>query len=232
MSEFANILPLRKNEESTNIKEEFIDTNRFYSNSNTLSPSSPFREIHDTSPLHQKTIRINNLNNSQNSSITIVTSNNTEKEELNSSTSTINICINNHFNNSIVSKKEKQYPIGSNSNTCTIPSLSSSIEDDEVDGLFMNSKFSNGQDVLVQRKDGKFYLGTITAMSATQCLVKFDDLSLYWANYDEVSRLNTSFAQHSVSMCVLCKTTEGVIEICQKCGRGYHNKCSQLDCPK
>lgn len=233
MSEAADNIFQQKDEVVT-VKQEFIDSKKFY-NKNPLSPpSSPGCE--NPAPLQQQTILINNLNNNQNSSsITIVTSNSNEKEDLDSSTSTINICINNHFNNNnVVSRKVMQYSSSSNSNTSTPPSIysSASTEDDEMDGLLMNSGFSTGQDVLVQRKDAKFYLGTITAMSATQCLVKFDDLSLYWANYDEVSRLNASFTEESVAMCVVCKISEGVVDVCQKCGRGYHKKCSQSDCPR
>lgn len=238
MSEADIIFPQRhQKDEAITIKQEFIDSKTFYSKNPISPPSSPSRSEKTASNQQQQTILINNLKNQNSSSITIVTSNNNEKEdEAISSTSTINICINNHFNNNnVVNKKDMQYTSSSNSNTSTPPPLSSSAstEDDEMDGLLMNSDFSTGQDVLVQRKDAKFYLGTITAMSATQCLVKFDDLSLYWANYDEVSRLNASFTEESVAMCVVCKISEGVVEVCQKCGRGYHKKCSQLTgCPR
>lgn len=237
MSEADITFPQRQQkDEAITVKQEFIDTKTFYSkgcSNPVLAPSSPCRENPTLNPLQQQTILINNLNKQNSSSITIVTSSSNEKEDLDSSTSTINICINNHFNNNVVSKEDMQYSSCSNSNTSTPPSLSSSAstEDDEMDGLLMSSGFSTGQDVLVQRKDAKFYLGTITAMSATQCLIKFDDLSLYWANYDEVSRLNSSFTEESVAMCVVCKVSEGDVEVCQKCGRGHHKTCS-TDCPR
>ncbi|KAL5274704.1 PHF19 family protein [Megaselia abdita] len=236
MSEEEKIFPQRHLiDEAIKVKQEFIDSKSFYNKDPESLPGDSEKNATITS--QQQTILINNLNNHQNSSsITIVTSNNNEKEDVDSSTSTINICINNHFNNNNVINK-MQYSSSTNSNTSTPPPLSSSAstEDDEMDGLLMNSGFSTGQDVLVQRKDAKFYLGTITAMSATQCLVKFDDLSLYWANYDEVSRLNASFTEESIAMCVVCKKSEGIVEECSKCGRGYHNKCSQngsSDCPR
>lgn len=244
MSEADIIFSQRQQKDETiKVKQEFIDSKTFY-NKNPLSPpSSPCRNEKQSQQQQQQTILINNLNNNQNSSsITIVTSNNNEKEDAeSSSTSTINICINNHFNNNnLLNKNEMQYNSSStnsssNSATSTPPPLSSSAstEDDEMDGALMNSDFKTGQDVLVQRKDAKFYLGTITAMSATQCLVKFDDLSLYWANYDEISRLNASFTEESAAMCVVCKKSEGVVDECQRCGRGYHKKCSQSsECPR
>lgn len=86
-----------------------------------------------------------------------------------------------------------------------------------------------GQDVLVDM-GGCFYLGTINNVDTTteKCLVKFFDNTLRWFNYAEVKALKTGKTD-SGPLCVVCKTSEDKegdkVIVCDKCGRGYHQKC-------
>ncbi|KAJ9587025.1 hypothetical protein L9F63_019367 [Diploptera punctata] len=47
------------------------------------------------------------------------------------------------------------------------------------------SGFSEGEDVLFQHKDGRFYLGTIVEVDlvAEQCLIKFGDNTESWSSF-------------------------------------------------
>ncbi|KAG8034512.1 hypothetical protein G9C98_007588 [Cotesia typhae] len=88
--------------------------------------------------------------------------------------------------------------------------------------------FSHGEDVLLQLKDGKFYLGTIVEVDLAQerCLVKFLDNTSSWSSVKELTKLGTP---DSNVMCVLCKKfkpkPDNDIIVCDKCGRGYHQHC-------
>ncbi|KAK0180078.1 hypothetical protein PV327_005757 [Microctonus hyperodae] len=90
--------------------------------------------------------------------------------------------------------------------------------------------FSHGEDVLLQHKDGKYYLGTIVEvdLARERCLVKFLDNTSAWSSVKELTKL--AMADSDV-MCVLCKKsqpkTDNEIVVCDKCGRGYHQHCHQ-----
>ncbi|XP_008545132.1 PHD finger protein 19 [Microplitis demolitor] len=88
--------------------------------------------------------------------------------------------------------------------------------------------FSHGEDVLLQHKDGKYYLGTIVEVDLVQerCLVKFLDNTSSWSSVKELTKLGIP---DSNVMCVLCKKfkpkPDNDIIVCDKCGRGYHQHC-------
>lgn len=155
----------------------------------------------------------------------------------------INICINNHFNDvssiktstttmttatsnnepKIICKEEfKDEPDSTtNTNISMVNTKNTIFKEKEI--------YNNGQDVLVQHKDGRLYLGTVIAISSNQCLVKFGDDTERWSSYDELSKLNTSDADDS-PVCVICKKSNSeTVEVCEKCGRGYHEKCTDGD---
>ncbi|XP_012288737.1 polycomb protein Pcl [Orussus abietinus] len=90
--------------------------------------------------------------------------------------------------------------------------------------------FSHGEDVLLQHKDGKYYLGTIVEvdLAREKCLVKFLDNTSSWSSIKELTKL--AMPESNV-MCVLCKKsqpkTDNDIIVCDKCSRGYHQLCHQ-----
>lgn len=90
--------------------------------------------------------------------------------------------------------------------------------------------FSHGDDVLLQHKDGKYYLGTVVEvdLAREKCLVKFMDNTSSWSSVKELTKLSMP---ESDVMCVLCKKsepkTDNDIIVCDKCGRGYHQLCHQ-----
>lgn len=90
--------------------------------------------------------------------------------------------------------------------------------------------FSHGDDVLLQHKDGKYYLGTVVEvdLARERCLVKFMDNTSSWSSVKELTKLSMP---DSDVMCVLCKKsepkTDNEIVVCDKCGRGYHQLCHQ-----
>ncbi|XP_012253942.1 metal-response element-binding transcription factor 2 isoform X1 [Athalia rosae] len=90
--------------------------------------------------------------------------------------------------------------------------------------------FSHGEDVLLQHKDGKYYLGTVVEVDLVRerCLVKFLDNTSSWSSVKELAKLAMP---ESDVMCVLCKKsqpkTDNDIIVCDKCGRGYHQLCHQ-----
>lgn len=91
--------------------------------------------------------------------------------------------------------------------------------------------FSCGEDVFVQNKDGRYYLGTVmrTETSAGRWLVKFGDNTEKWAGVTELRPFSSPSGDDAPPMCVICKQssvnrTEEVIA-CDKCSRGYHPSC-------
>ncbi|XP_070068600.1 polycomb protein Pcl isoform X2 [Drosophila takahashii] len=98
------------------------------------------------------------------------------------------------------------------------------------------------EDVFIKCNDGRFYLGTIIEQTSDQFLIRFDDQSEQWCEPDKLRKLggspstgggggsssDTSSASTSGPMCVACKRSdvEDVVEICERCGRGYHRGCT------
>ncbi|XP_032590701.1 polycomb protein Pcl isoform X2 [Drosophila grimshawi] len=88
------------------------------------------------------------------------------------------------------------------------------------------------EDVFVKCNDGRFYLGTIIAKSEQQYLVRFDDKSEQWCELAKLRKLgnepSSDKSTQSGPMCVACKQAqhEDIVEICERCGRGYHRGCT------
>ncbi|KAH8299654.1 hypothetical protein KR044_004285 [Drosophila immigrans] len=94
------------------------------------------------------------------------------------------------------------------------------------------------EDVFIKCNDGRFYLGTIIAQSEQQYLVRFDDKSEQWCEREKLRKLGNepsgdggggSAASNTTGpMCVACKRAQhdDVVEICERCGRGYHRGCT------
>ncbi|XP_065368092.1 polycomb protein Pcl [Calliphora vicina] len=102
--------------------------------------------------------------------------------------------------------------------------------------------FANGEDVFIKRHDDRFYLGTVIDTARNQFLVRFDDKTEVWCDADEMRKLGGSSANNTTSadeksvdqpMCVACKRSrpESKVEICERCGRGYHRKCTTETSP-
>lgn len=98
-----------------------------------------------------------------------------------------------------------------------------------------NSFFNVNEDVLMEDDDGKFYLGTIINAKSENYLIRFDDNTEKWSNYCNLKKLNASPTKNGVdsSLCVVCKVSKefDVVEICDKCSRGYHRQCIKEDNP-
>lgn len=103
---------------------------------------------------------------------------------------------------------------------------SKSVDADGDDG---SSQFNVDEDVLMEGADGKFYLGTIINAKSEEYLVRFDDNTEKWSNYCKLKKLCASPTKNGVdlSLCVICKVSKeyDVVEICDKCSRGYHRQC-------
>lgn len=110
------------------------------------------------------------------------------------------------------------------------------------------SLFANGEDVFIKRQDERFYLGTIIDAINERYLVQFDDRSEQWCIPEEMRKLGSSTSSSTPTkncalsstaaspvkdmsdqpMCVACKRLEpeSKVETCERCGRGYHRKCT------
>lgn len=140
----------------------------------------------------------------------------------------INICINNHYDSAA-----GQVPVV---NIKTEKTTTETVGDDSESRYGMMppasvnlNKFKQGEDVLVLQKDARFYLGTVVLAAANQCLVQFDDNTQKWASYSELKRFGTSKVEDDGPLCVVCKVKEEKqeVEVCERCGRGYHRDCTQ-----
>lgn len=90
------------------------------------------------------------------------------------------------------------------------------------------AKFKPQEDVLVEHKDGRFYLGTVIAIGNCQCLVRFNDNTECWSDFRELTKLSGGGETDDAPACVVCKRqqqTDDSVEVCENCGRGYHVKC-------
>jgi hypothetical protein len=76
--------------------------------------------------------------------------------------------------------------------------------------------------------EGKFYLGTVINSKADDYLIKFDDNTEKWSNLCKLKKLTASPVKNGTdSLCVICKISNkyDVVEICDKCSRGFHRQC-------
>uniref|UniRef100_A0A1B6CB00 PHD-type domain-containing protein n=1 Tax=Clastoptera arizonana TaxID=38151 RepID=A0A1B6CB00_9HEMI len=97
------------------------------------------------------------------------------------------------------------------------------------DSTTKDRSFCSGDEVLVQRKDGNFYLGTVVQVELIQeqCLIKFGDNTDQWSSFKNLTKLNVRFD----TMCVICKKSQpkkdNAVIVCDRCARGYHQLCHQ-----
>lgn len=92
-----------------------------------------------------------------------------------------------------------------------------------------NKSFELDEDVLMEGTDGKFYLGTIISSKSEDYLIRFDDNTEKWSSSCKLKKLTASPTKNGEdsSLCVICKISKqfDVVEICDKCSRGYHRQC-------
>lgn len=92
-----------------------------------------------------------------------------------------------------------------------------------------SANFELDEDVLMEGNDGKFYLGTIINSKSEEYLIRFDDNTEKWSNSCKLKKLTASPTKNGedLSLCVICKISKefDVVEICDKCSRGYHRQC-------
>lgn len=94
------------------------------------------------------------------------------------------------------------------------------------------SLFSINEDVLLKSHDDKLYLGTIVCIKDEKYLIKFDDNTEKWSSEKGLKKLDSSInkSEHDDDpLCVICKkkSETDVVEVCNKCCRGYHRDCIQ-----
>lgn len=117
----------------------------------------------------------------------------------------------------------------------SIPEQQTAVPDSTTTIEKEMSEFSFGQDVLVKQKDDRYYFGTVEEVDSIkeQCLVKFGDNTCHWSSYKDLTKLSTS--EHEDLLCVVCKKSapknKHEIIVCDKCGRGYHQRCHQSEIP-
>lgn len=119
----------------------------------------------------------------------------------------INICINNHYSGT------KKKSMTDTTKTCSINNY---------------HDFTINQDVLAKQSDGFVFLGKIKDVETTLCLVRFEDDTERWYSAVDLKSLNSNGTDDS-PICVVCKEikSDGKVEVCETCGRGYHKKCTQ-----
>lgn len=146
----------------------------------------------------------------------------------------INVCINNHFSEPRQPLLEASTMVGplkplneKRASTDLEPdSTTSSLGQLPVTPEKNGTKFKLQEDVLVEHKDGRFYLGTVIAIGTGQCLVRFNDNTECWSDFRELTKLSSNDADDTPA-CVVCKrqNADDNVEVCENCGRGYHIKC-------
>lgn len=154
-------------------------------------------------------LQIKNENDPYANQIDIQSSKNTKI--LISNVDHINICINNHYNGRDTGSKKKSVT-DTTTKTCSIKNY---------------HNFVLSQDVFAKQSDGRLFLGTIIDVASTLCLVKFDDDTERWYSAVDLKSLNSDGTDDS-PICVVCKVikSDGKVEVCETCGRGYHKKCT------
>lgn len=203
--------------QSQNAKTILI-TNNYTQNGGMLGPSS----------VGTKGVKVGGSGSATNSITILTTANPGDAERVSEAGSStvvldrINICINNHYD----SAGTGQVPVV---NIKTEKVSESGGSYGMMPPATVNMKYKQGEDVLVLQKDGRFYLGTVVLAATNQCLVQFDDNTQKWASYNELKRFGTSKVENDAPLCVVCKVKEEKreVEVCERCGRGYHRECSQ-----
>lgn len=166
---------------------------------------------------------VNNATPQQKSSITIYT-HKTDAEHANMPASSINILINNHYENSLAdSTGKRSIKLEHDEHT-----PKSSVENNETR---LNEKMSTttnayhvGDDVLVEQSNGQFHCGTIQTTRNDSFAIQYDNNVVGWATPNQLKRVNTT---KTASRCIVCKNADSgeSIRICCHCQRGFHDKC-------
>lgn len=190
------------------------------------------------------------INPKNSSSITIYTHNSDSESPANLPASSINILINNHFDRPLVEKvsatrKIDGMPASKNDSSSTFKALTAikieksdnnvvhertaidSVTDAGTTNGWNSKNFSVDNDVLVQHCDGRIYLGTIIEVGKNKCLVKYDNNTKRWSDFEHVTNLDTC-EDDSKPLCVVCKSTDDAdqdVNTCGGCCRAYHQKC-------
>lgn len=147
----------------------------------------------------------------------------------------MNICLNNHFNEPRQPQLDATTMVGQTKPTVNEKRSSTDLEPDSTTSSLgqlpvtpekNGTKFKLQEDVLVEHKDGRFYLGTVIAIGNCQCLVRFNDNTECWSDFRELTKLSSNDADDTPA-CVVCKrqNADDNVEVCENCGRGYHIKC-------
>uniref|UniRef100_A0A182IL06 Uncharacterized protein n=1 Tax=Anopheles atroparvus TaxID=41427 RepID=A0A182IL06_ANOAO len=128
-----------------------------------------------------------------------------------SAVSRINICINNHYTPKPAPKPRR-----------------------------LHEQYGLSDDVLVRKEhDDRYYLGTIVAIGARKCLVRFDDGNKCWSFFEDMKKMEVSgsdgaanelvdhIARMPKAICIVCKEDkpQQVVEVCEQCRRCYHPRC-------
>lgn len=186
-------------------------------------------------------LNINNASNKQKSSITIYT-HKTSTENVSLPTSSINILINNHYddgndvsrgysddapgkscafkstmkqsgNKSNIKVKHTDSKEDKSANEC-VP-VQKSIEATAVN-ICLND------DVLLHQNN-RFYHGIISEIRDDLFLVNLNNNSSRWSKLSDILKLNLAGNQ---SKCVVCKKSEESPTECRQCRRYYHQQCT------
>lgn len=193
-------------------------------------------------PTSQSHRNKNNLNptGSSSSSITIYT-HNSDSESPALPAPSINILINNHFDRPLaesVSTTSKNDGMHAPLTAIKIEKTEKDVEpkgaaidtvpDAGTSNGWSSKKFSVGSDVLVNRGDGRIYMGTIVNVGKTKCLIKYDDSSERWSEFEQITNLD-AFEDDPKLICIVCKNSDGddeIVRTCGGCSRAYHEKCT------
>lgn len=136
-----------------------------------------------------------------------------------------------HDENVKNAKKCMSDATSSSSITILTPDLQIQINNSSFKENKANSEKNDSFDVdeeVFMECDGKFYLGTVISSKAEDYLIKFDDNTEKWSNQCKLKKLTASPSKNgNDSLCVVCKISNeyDVVEICDKCSRGYHRQC-------
>lgn len=201
---------------------------------NSESPTGKTILITNYSPNPANT---NNAANQQKSSITIYT-HKPDTEHVNMPPSSINILINNHYENSLSD--------GTNMENQLSPIKRASIKLERIDSVSSiadttltekvietaveetpttNIEYHVGEDVLARHDNENFYWGVIESIRNDSFAIKYDENQVRWLKVNDLKRIDTTKSQ---PICIICKNVDDTadsVRICCQCQRGFHDKC-------
>lgn len=83
-----------------------------------------------------------------------------------------------------------------------------------------------GDDVLTEKSDGKFYVGTVESITVFAYTIRFDDGTLEQCPKDAVQKLCNPVDPEEFPACYICQIRDDSVKLCIKCGNQYHDACS------